>query len=88
MGHHFQIHATDNDAIMKIIWRLKLPPKVKNMIWHAFANCLPAAMLLHSRNVDISADCPICHQGQETILHSPVTCPFCSLVSVIIVLFS
>lgn len=31
------------------VWKLKLPPKVKNFLWSAYQNCLSARVLLQSK---------------------------------------
>lgn len=38
------------------IWRIKVPPKVKNLIWRVCRNCLPT----RARLLDKGVHCPFC----------------------------
>uniref|UniRef100_A0A803PY00 Reverse transcriptase zinc-binding domain-containing protein n=1 Tax=Cannabis sativa TaxID=3483 RepID=A0A803PY00_CANSA len=58
------------------LWQLKIPPKVKNLLWRAVSGCLPTSFMLCTKNVDVPATCPVCQGNIETIMHALVTCPF------------
>ncbi|XP_060969989.1 uncharacterized protein LOC115713780 [Cannabis sativa] len=67
----------DDDAASTFwatMWRLKIPPKVKNTLWRAGKNCLPTLCMLQTKRVNVNSLCPICREEEETILHALVTC--------------
>lgn len=39
-------HTAANSGFWRKLWNLKIPPKVKNFLWRAAANCLPTKDLL------------------------------------------
>uniref|UniRef100_A0A803PVE1 Reverse transcriptase zinc-binding domain-containing protein n=1 Tax=Cannabis sativa TaxID=3483 RepID=A0A803PVE1_CANSA len=53
-----------------------MPPKVKDLLWRAAANCLQATSQLRSKHVEIVDHCPLCPIGRETIYHCLVNCSF------------
>ncbi|XP_030483709.2 uncharacterized protein LOC115700281 [Cannabis sativa] len=58
------------------LWRLKVPPKVKDLLWRVASNCLPTKVQLRHRHVNIDSICPVCSSDSETILHRLVECSF------------
>lgn len=58
------------------MWNLKIPPKIKDMVWRSVSNCLPTRAQLRLKYVDISSSCPRCHCAIETISHCLVDCDF------------
>ncbi|XP_060965512.1 uncharacterized protein LOC133034440 [Cannabis sativa] len=58
----------------KSLWALKLPPKIKNLMWRAGSNCLPTLAQLASKHVPVSTLCPLCEEMDETISHVLLTC--------------
>lgn len=51
------------------LWNLKIPPKIKNFLWHASAYCLTTKDLLRIRRVQVDPYCPTCNECPETIIH-------------------
>lgn len=43
----------------KRMWNLKIPPKVKNLMWHATSGCLPTKVQLRTKQVNIDDLCPM-----------------------------
>jgi hypothetical protein len=73
-----------NNPIWKIIWKLKVPSKVKIFVWRALHGILPLKSILANRHVGTNGGCPICNQAAEDVLHLVFTCPtarslWCSL---------
>jgi hypothetical protein len=58
------------------IWRLKVPPKVKNLVWRMCRGCLPTRIRLHDKGVHCPTDCVNCDSGQEDFAHLFFACPF------------
>ncbi|KAL8116398.1 hypothetical protein AgCh_022771 [Apium graveolens] len=69
-------HTRDNGSLWKLVWRIKAPPKVLNMVWRALAHCLPTRTVLSAKRVPIPLMCPVCSGVEETIMHALVSCPF------------
>uniref|UniRef100_A0A803NFE6 Reverse transcriptase domain-containing protein n=1 Tax=Cannabis sativa TaxID=3483 RepID=A0A803NFE6_CANSA len=66
-------------AFWKSLWKLKIPPKIKNLIWRAGTNCLPTMTHLRTKRVEVSLLCPFCQSANETTLHCLVTCQVITL---------
>ncbi|KAM6548802.1 hypothetical protein CsatB_020478 [Cannabis sativa] len=68
--------GSDNSGFWRKLWQLKIPPKVKNLLWRAITDCLPTCLQLVTKHVSISAICPVCTDQVESIVHVLLTCPF------------
>jgi hypothetical protein len=62
------------NPVWKIIWNLKVPSKVKKIIWRALHGILPLKSILINRHIGDSGECPICHLDAEDILHLLFKC--------------
>ena len=58
------------------IWRLKVPPKVKNLVWCMCRGVLPTRVRLHDKGVHCPTDYVNCNSGQEDFAHLFFTFPF------------
>lgn len=67
---------TNGSGFWKKIWKLRIPPKVKDLLWRATTNCLPTKVQLRTKHVNIDARCPSCQIERETISHCLVECSF------------
>ena len=68
--------ATRDRPIWNKIWSLKVPPEVKNILWHACFNILPTQDNLHRRKLHMEPGCGFYCQNSETAEHVLWTCPF------------
>ncbi|WOG95609.1 hypothetical protein DCAR_0414934 [Daucus carota subsp. sativus] len=68
--------TADNSNLWKVIWSIKAPPKVLNMVWRALSNSLPTREVLAEKRVPLTLICPFCTGNGESILHVLVQCPF------------
>ncbi|KAK3224846.1 hypothetical protein Dsin_004708 [Dipteronia sinensis] len=59
----------------KFLWRLKVPAKVKLLLWRACHNWVPSNDNLARRGVRVENACPICKRWHETTLHAMWCCP-------------
>uniref|UniRef100_A0A803QID1 Reverse transcriptase zinc-binding domain-containing protein n=1 Tax=Cannabis sativa TaxID=3483 RepID=A0A803QID1_CANSA len=64
----------DASVFWKILWSLKLPPKIKNLMWRVGSSCLPTLAQLASKFVPVNTRCPLCDELDETISHVLLTC--------------
>lgn len=60
----------------KRLWMLKVPLKVKHLMWPATSECLPVKTQLRQKHVDINVLCPMCNQYPETVDHVLLNCSF------------
>ncbi|XP_060964189.1 uncharacterized protein LOC133033466 [Cannabis sativa] len=70
------VSQQSNSAIWKGIWKLHVPPKVKDLVWRAASDCLPTKTRLRSKHVQVDHSCPRCVLHAETPYHCLVECPF------------
>jgi hypothetical protein len=61
---HFKVQGSWN-----LIWKLKVPPKVKNFMWCIFRKCLPTRMRLKYKEVTCSINCAFCTMGNDYMCH-------------------
>ena len=57
------------------IWRMNVPPKVRNFVWRACTDILPTRANLYRRKIPIDPLCSICGQTDETVGHALWECP-------------
>ena len=67
--------SSANNPVWKILWKLKIPSKVKIFIWRALHGITPLKCILINRHIGTSGECPICHQGAEDVCHLLFVCP-------------
>uniref|UniRef100_A0A803PQB3 Reverse transcriptase n=1 Tax=Cannabis sativa TaxID=3483 RepID=A0A803PQB3_CANSA len=70
--------GVNNSGFWRNLWQLKIPPKVKNLLWRAASGVLPTCLNLRIKHVDIPSTCPVCHSAPETISHALLSCNFAS----------
>lgn len=63
-----------NTNLWAIIWKLKVPHKIRHFWWRACSNCLATKENLLKRRCGQSQMCPICNQFDETIEHMLFDC--------------
>ena len=51
------------------IWKLKSPPKVKNLIWQMCRGCLPTRVQLLDKGVQCPTQCVSCDSNHEDLAH-------------------
>ena len=68
--------AARDRPIWNKIWSFKVPPKVKNFLWHARSNILPTRDNLHRRKLHVEPGCGFCCQNSETAEYVLWTCNF------------
>lgn len=58
------------------IWRLKVPPKVRNFVWRVCRGMLPTRVRLQDKGVQCPTNCVSCADGHEDLSHVFFDCPF------------
>jgi len=64
------------------MWKLRVPPKVKNLVWRVYRDYFPThvSVCLNSRGVSCPSKCVLCSDAHEDSLHALFTCPRASHV--------
>lgn len=60
----------------KDIWRLKVPPKIKNLIWRMCRGCLPTRVQLQDKGVSFPTRYASCSSKHKDLNHIFFECPF------------
>jgi hypothetical protein len=63
-----------SNPVWKILWKLRIPGKVKIFVWRALHGILPLKCILANRHIVTIGECPICRQGAEDILQLLFQC--------------
>ncbi|CAN1246524.1 Putative ribonuclease H protein At1g65750 [Linum grandiflorum] len=58
----------------KMLWNLKLPPKIKHLVWRVLRNLLPTRQNLRAQHVSIPSHCGTCSKAFESTWHLFVEC--------------
>jgi hypothetical protein len=61
------------NPVWKILWRLKIPSKIKKIVWRLHG-ILPLKCILSNKHIGTSSECPICATGPEVVLHLLFSC--------------
>ena len=64
------LDISQSKQIWKAVWNLKVPNRVKTLIWRAGLDALPTQANLVKRMVLCDPACPSCGLGQESVLHA------------------
>lgn len=57
------------------IWKLKVPPKVKNLVWRMCRGCLPIRVRLLDKGIQCPTQCVNCDSNHEDFKHIFFECP-------------
>ncbi|KAK3199217.1 hypothetical protein Dsin_022632 [Dipteronia sinensis] len=71
---------TDSEAWWEFLWRIKVPAKVKLLLWHASHYWVPSNLNLTNRGVMADSTCPICNGRPESTMHALWYYPLLKLV--------
>ncbi|GAU37566.1 hypothetical protein TSUD_153990 [Trifolium subterraneum] len=58
-----------------LVWNIKVPPKVKNLIWRICRRCLPTRVRLRDKGVECTQTCALCNEENEDSEHIFFKCP-------------
>ncbi|KAL0416468.1 UNVERIFIED_CONTAM: hypothetical protein Slati_3478700 [Sesamum latifolium] len=74
---HSNLHLTHGrGSLWLMLWRVRVPPKVKLLMWRLCRETLPTMELLARRAVDVDTICAVCGVGVESIRHIFWECSF------------
>ena len=62
------------NPVWKILWKLKVPSKVKIFYWNALHGSVPLKSILANRHIGNSGQCPVFTQGAEDVKHLLFIC--------------
>jgi ribonuclease HI len=66
---HFKVQGE-----WSLIWKLKVPPKIKNLVWRICRKCLPTRVRLRDKGVSCDDVCSLCNTNEEDSLHLLFRC--------------
>lgn len=69
-----------NSGFWKKLWPMQVPSKIVNFLWRACKLCLPTAVALVSKNVQIDVKCSWCRMYNEDAVHVLFLCSFAQSV--------
>ncbi|WOG94234.1 hypothetical protein DCAR_0313527 [Daucus carota subsp. sativus] len=69
-----------NVSFWRKLWSLKLPGKILHFIWRVCRLCLPTAVDLRNRHVNVETMCSWCHNQEENGIHVLFDCVFARAV--------
>nr|XP_023903860.1 uncharacterized protein LOC112015657 [Quercus suber] len=72
---HPQAPPICDKKVWKVIWKMQVPPKIKNFIWRACRNVLPTKQALMRRKVVADPICERCKLDVEDAEHALWSCP-------------
>lgn len=67
---HFKV-----EGAWDLIWKLKVPPRIKSLLWRICRNCLPTRTRLRDKGVNCAAVSALCNVDEEDIVHLIFKCP-------------
>ena len=67
--------AREDKKFRNKMWKLPIPPKVRNFMWRAYSDILPTSTNLCRRRVPVASTYTICQQHEETMAHVLWECP-------------
>nr|POF26715.1 putative ribonuclease h protein [Quercus suber] len=73
--HPRNLNLSNTKRLWKGIWSLKVPNRVKNLIWKAGSDSLPLKSNIRKRKIPINATCSSCGLEPETTVHAIWSCP-------------
>ena len=66
--------------VWKALWKVKLPMKITTFIWKLLHDSLLVLTNLIRRGIQIANRCLMCDEGEETMSHLFLQCPFAKAV--------
>ncbi|KAF7809654.1 reverse transcriptase [Senna tora] len=61
-------------GLWKALWKVKAPPKMKNLLWRMCSGSLASKEALCKRRCAVDAYCPLCSKDRETLEHLFLFC--------------
>lgn len=71
----------------QMIWKLKVPPKIKNLVWRVCRGGFPIRARLSSRSMHCPVDCMLTESNYEDSIHILLECPDTSQCMCALILF-
>jgi hypothetical protein len=62
-------------AVWRKLWKLQVPPKVRNFLWKFIKNGLPTNTNRYYRHLSSDGACEMCHHVNEDGFHAIMDCP-------------
>ena len=66
---HFKV-----EGAWDLIWKLKVPPRAKNLLWRICRNCFPTRKRLRDKGVNCTTVCALYNMEEEDSVHMLFNC--------------
>nr|POF24136.1 putative ribonuclease h protein [Quercus suber] len=67
--------TNDEKQLWNGIWSMRVPPKVKTLLWRACREAIPTMSALFHRTISTDSLCVRCHANSEDSKHALWSCP-------------
>jgi hypothetical protein len=71
---NIQYASTSGSNVWRMVWKLKVPPKIKVFWWRVLHEFIPSRQILHRRHIEPIAHCEVCGSDSESMRHVLVDC--------------
>lgn len=75
-NHSYQVSL----SCWKVIWSMKVIPKIKTFFWRALSNAIPSFLNLYRRKIKNDPTCPICNSFKESMKRALLLCPWTEVI--------
>jgi len=75
MARTSEAGASGDERSWKLVWNLKVPPKVGVFWWRVMHNFLPSKQELKRRHVILESHCELCGDPDQSLYHIVFLCP-------------
>lgn len=62
-------NAEGYDLHWSILWKIKVPAKIKLFMWQALHQILPTLCLIENRGIQVNTSCRWCNEAPENFKH-------------------
>ncbi|KAM1373521.1 hypothetical protein ACFX2I_024211 [Malus domestica] len=76
MSLHSRASIVIPSRVWKLIWKLRVPAKIKHFMWKSLHGALPTMSKLSKKRSMPYPNCPICHNQDESVEHLLLFCPW------------
>lgn len=75
MAKTSEAKGSGDDRAWGLVWKLKVPPKVRVFWWRVLQNFLPSKLELKRRHISQESYCELCGDPEEMVFHVVFSCP-------------
>lgn len=65
-----------HEGDLPTLWKLSLPPTIRNFLWRLLQGCLPTRHNLRKKHIECQLNCIYCNSNTENEWHLFILCPY------------